>query len=299
MTRDPYCQMEYRGVEYDCYVVPTLDGTPIAVKRTGPKSNPPMVIANGVGVPWFGMHQIIQDLSRNYCVYTWDYRGIGDSIPVIKQDFTIERHASDGLRVMEWFGLDKVDMVGWSMGVPVMLEMYHQRPSGFRRMAFLFGAPGVPFISSMGKIGDFLFTSVLKGALSHPLFPIILKKFITKHLDEFIFLITKIGFVTSRADKEIFEKNVKAVLKASTLFYGSTLIELGKYDAGEILGTIGIKCFVAGGGKDTVTPAKIMEKMAVDLPNATYHSFPKASHFGVIEEKEELLSPLRSFFLSE
>ncbi|MBU1238506.1 alpha/beta hydrolase [Myxococcota bacterium] len=290
--REPYCETEFRGIIYGSFVVPASDGTPIAVKRTGNLSRPAVIVANGVGVPWFGMHEIMAQLARHFCVYTWDYRGIGESEPVIRQDFSIERHAKDGLSVANWFGLEQYSLVGWSMGVPVLLEMYRLDPGAATKLAFLYGAPGLPYVASMGRIGDRIFRSVLNGALKHRLVPVLLKKTMYRYFEPFVKFLSVSGFTSSKVDPEIIRKNVRAVLDENTLYYGTTLLELGRHNGWDVLGSISVPALVVAGGKDWVTPEATMRKMAGAISGATYLVHPNASHFGVIEEREALWEPL-------
>ncbi|MBN2724209.1 MAG: alpha/beta hydrolase [Deltaproteobacteria bacterium] len=293
--RNPYCEMDFEGLKYELFGVPSNDGTSIAVQRCGDIHNPPLIIGNGIGVRYYGLHDLVKLLAKNFCVYLWDYRGIGDSTEVINEDFSIENHAMDALNIMDWFGHESYYAAGWSMGVGVMLEMYRKNPFSIRKMAALFGSPGKPFRK------NFLFEKGFSGLLgfgsSHPWITWLVKKPLKMKKSALVRFLKKIGFASDRSDPYLFNLCVEGVLNTDSHVYAETLIGLGEHDGREVLQKISVPFYAAIGGKDWVTPAQSVKDAYNTVKNSQISFYPDASHFGIMEDHIRLNKELTSFFL--
>ncbi|MBU1379495.1 alpha/beta hydrolase [Myxococcota bacterium] len=292
----PYCDFIFLDQTLQFFGVPAGDGTSIAVQRSGNPENPPLIIGNGIGVRYWGLHEITSELSKDFCVYTWDYRGIGDSTEVATEDYSLSRHGQDALEIMNWFGYEKFHVAGWSMGVGVIMEMFRKSPQSILTMSALFGATGKPF--SKGAFFEKGIFGLLGMGSKHPFLPIFVKKAVSMNRKALISFLKRIGFASFRSNPILFEMCVDGVLATDTEIYTKTLFELGKQDASDLLGKINIPFYAAGGGKDWVTPHKNIEEAVRCIPESRYSFFPEASHFGIMEDSPRLTSEIREFIKS-
>lgn len=104
--------------------IPTSDGTRLYYYEAG--EGTPVVFCNGIGVSTASFwHRVIKPLSHDHRIIHWDYRGHGFSDPPLDEtELTIRSCADDLKLVLDELGLDKVVLVGHSMGVQVCLEFY-------------------------------------------------------------------------------------------------------------------------------------------------------------------------------
>jgi pimeloyl-ACP methyl ester carboxylesterase len=290
-----YKDIEFSGVIYKFFLVESFDGTPLSVQRIGNPKNKPLFLANGIGVSWYGLHYLVKELSKNYCVYTWDYRGIGESTPCFNNDFSINTHGKDLIFLIDHFGYKNSILGGWSMGVPVLIEAYRENPEKISKMALLFGAPGLPFESILGKTQNFIFLKTIRAMMDNIIIPVLLRKGIGLNQNLLELSLKLSGFSSFNADKDIFSLCVDGVLKSDLKAYGETLYELGIHNGWDLLPQIEIPCFVTAGGMDWVSPTESIEKMASLIKNSEFKYYPRATHFGIMEVHEIMLKSLNLF----
>ncbi|MDA3863604.1 MAG: alpha/beta fold hydrolase [Deltaproteobacteria bacterium] len=294
-----YSQKIFKNNLYNCYVIPADDGTPLAVKQIGNKTKYPLLLGNGVGVPWFGFHHLCNQLKDDFDIYLWDYRGSSESFPVGKPDFSIKNQAKDALKIMTSFGFVNFAYLGWSMGVPVGIEINRQAPGKISVLAALFGSPGHPYRESLGKTGNWSLLQAVKYGLNH-LGTASLLKFVLKSKPALIQkLFVKMGFISKDVDPELFAEVFLAVVKNNTTYYGQSLLALGKYNGWPYLEQLDFPVLVAGGGKDWVSPARTMKKMAESIKNSDYNFIEEGCHFSLMQLDEDIYSPVKYFLSSK
>jgi len=86
------------------------------------------------------------ELSQRFRVVTMDFRGHGSSSKVL-HGHTVPRYAKDIRQLIELLGLNDVVLVGWSMGVPIVLSFYEQFKNDnlIRAIGLIDGTPS-PFV---------------------------------------------------------------------------------------------------------------------------------------------------------
>lgn len=288
----------FRELEYEALSVPSFDGTPLHVERAGRPDGPVILLANGIGVRWYGFAPLFERLAPEACVLSWDYRGMGGSMPLQSGQLEIRDEAGDALAVLDALAPgQKVAALGWSMGVPVLVEAHRRDPDRFSRMALVFGAPGLPFVHAFSPNIDRVIRSILGAAVSQPVAPLLLRAVLSRIepvVREFLY---HIRFAGRRTDPELFQMCVKGVLANRLENYGRTLIGLCRHNGWDHLPDMDLPVWVAGGTADWVTPVAAMERTAQMLPDSTYHEIPEASHFGLLENHPGLLDNLARFLL--
>ncbi len=101
----------------------------------------PVAISNGLGTP-HDAWPAINERTENYRVFTWDHRGLGGSArPADESRITVADHTDDFLAVMDFYGVDRAVVIGWSVGVNIAFEAALRDQ---RRIAGVLAVAGVP-----------------------------------------------------------------------------------------------------------------------------------------------------------
>lgn len=275
--------------------VMTDDRVSLAVQVVG--RGPALVMANGIGITYQSMTRLVERFLHDFTIVMWDYRGFGASLvgPEVK-DFSMERQARDLLCVMDFLGLEEAALLGWSMGVPVILETTLAAASRVRGLISLFGAGGSPLSAGWMSVIEPVFRPAVRWMLRYP-FPV------QKALDLSVAapgpafkLLQLVNFVGRDADKSIFFANIRGERDSDKRVLGSTLLELADHSmGGEELGGIRCPTLVVAGTRDILTPPKLSRDLAAGIPGAQLEVFPGMTHFGLIEGEPALLDLLDSF----
>jgi len=117
-----------------------LDGHKIHYYVTG--TGKPVVLLTGYGVTTnFWSAPFIQCLAQNRTVYLLDYQGINTGSPASPQ-LSIKMMADDTNRTIEKLHLDHPEVVGWSMGGTVALQLAYTYPHSISELVLI--SPALP-----------------------------------------------------------------------------------------------------------------------------------------------------------
>lgn len=272
----------------------TDDGLEVAVHRTG--TGVPLLFLNGIGVHHQGIAPLLNGLVGAHDIAVPDYRCMGDSpFPGETPDMTMARHARDMLAVLDHLGWAWADVVGWSMGVPVGLELLGLAPGRVRSFVAMFGSPGRPFehgfpppASQALRLG-FTVLRCLPG-LAHrgmelsQLLPGVA-----------LGLMQAVAFVGKDVHREAFLRQVAGVASTPKEPYFQALLELADHDAWHRLPEVRCRTLVIAGEGDWLTPAATAREMARRIPGARLSVYPRLSHFGLIERPEDIAQEIDAF----
>ncbi|HEX5630321.1 MAG TPA: alpha/beta hydrolase, partial [Acidimicrobiia bacterium] len=122
--------------EVELFVVTRGRGTPVVL----------------LGGPWFGqtyLGPIANGLSGEFETVGYDPRGSGKSHPVSPAEITLEAHLEDLDGLREALGIDRVNLIGHSLGALVVLLFAARHPE--KTGALVLSHPGPPFAPEMMK----------------------------------------------------------------------------------------------------------------------------------------------------
>ena len=271
--------------------VSTDDGVDLAVQWVG--EGPAVVLANGIGVTQPGLDHIVDHLSDRYRVITWDYRGLRRSaLQNGMKDMSMPRHASDVLAILDALEEERAAVMGWSMGVPVGLEVIRQAPSRIAGYGALFGAPCPPFRTAFPAPVAAVIEGLFRFGEAHPKGAQALIEIATVWPELCWRVSSGVRFVGPHANRAIYEADVQSVVQADKKAYLSTMTHLQCHDARDVLSQVRCPSVVIAGTSDWVTPPSAAEEMAELIPDAELVIIPDATHFGVIEYGPELWDPI-------
>ena len=302
----PVLAWRYHSIETD-------DGVRLTVQTIGPSpaEAPSVVLANGIGVTTPGLDFIANHLKDRFHVICWSYRGTqslglrktahpgfrrgSNSLETSSHpscaknvDYSIRRHARDALWVMDALGVEEASVLGWSMGVPVGLEMIRAAHDRVTAIGALFGAAGRPFEQAFPPRMARVVLEAAKLLSEYPQPAQGVLELASTLPGACWEVCTRLGFVGPTAHKKNFAANVAAVAEGDRSAYFKTMVSLMEHDAADMLSSITCPVLVVGGEKDWVTPPKAARMMAEKIPHAKLVMLEMATHFGVIEYGKEL-----------
>ncbi len=273
--------------EMDIRSFETFDGTRLTYYVTGNPERPPMVIANGLGGNMMVWRHFLPFFAPMYQVFILDYRGLFQSgeAPSLK-DYTIPHHSRDLAELLKHENLINPVLVGWSMGVQVVLEFLRENPNAAKAFIALNGTYGNPFRTAFHN-------GILEKRFER------IFKFVKRHWERIIWLrphITKTalihGFIRSiqlakvagrSIDKDAFYDMTCDWIHNNLEVYSEIFVQLGWHNAVDVLPSLTVPTLVIAGTQDSFIPSYVSKDMAHRMPSADYWEIPGATHFCPIE----------------
>ena len=275
------------GVPFEHHRFVTEDGWELAVQTTG--KGPVLLFANGIAVRYSGVAPLLDEWRRHYRVVCWDYRGMGESSPEREPaDVSVQRHARDGLAVLDYLGVDKAPLIGWSMGVPVGFEMIRQQPERVTSFVPLFGTAGLPFETGFPKVVGRVLRGFFHGLAAVPQVGQVGLDLAVRFPNLSFRLMAATSFVGSEAPRRAYDNQVAGVSLVNKRTYFRTMLELARHDARDLLPHIVCPVLVVGGENDWLTPPAAAHEMAEAIPHGELLLLKNATHFGLIEHSREI-----------
>jgi pimeloyl-ACP methyl ester carboxylesterase len=227
--------------------------------------------------------RVIDGIAAHHRVIAFDNRGVGASGSAVPA--TIERMAADAIAFIRALGLEKVDLIGFSLGGGVAQVVALQAPDLVRRMILAGTGPrGGGGIDEMRKI---VAVAYAKAFLSR------------KDPREFLFFprttegkraasayLTRLQERTFDRDKKISMQARLAQLKA--------IVNGGKA-APDDLSRITVPVLVANGDNDLMVASTLSADMARRLPDAELKIYPNSGHGGIFQHHSTFVSDVLQF----
>ncbi|SDP39765.1 Pimeloyl-ACP methyl ester carboxylesterase [Nakamurella panacisegetis] len=262
----------------------------------------------GRGEPVLFIHGLISDhrtwsaqmeaLSASHRVIAPDLFGHGevdDSDGGLRQvDFSLGGHAAAIRDLLDGLGLDRVIVVGHSLGGGVALELAYLFPERVRALALV----------SSGGLGPDLSPALRLATLpgSEFVLPIIASSWIRACGNTAFGLMARLGLPLVTASTEAAwlgmgtfanAANRRAFLATSRSVIdvtGQTVSALPR-----LAGLAGRPILVVWGGRDRLIPASHAEAVRTALPDSRVEIFPRAGHFPHLDEPERFHLVLADF----
>ena len=265
----------------------TDDGVRLRYQLFGRDNGPTVLIANGIGVRYWGFTKQIEVLRGTHRIICWDYRGMGESTQDDPgSDVTMPRHARDAIQLLDHLGVERALLVGWSMGVQVSLELMRVQPERATGFVAMLGTFGRPF--QTGLIGPVapLIEALFALGQRFPHLPQGLLEFAVAFPGLTYNILTAVQFAGFDADREVLEANIAGVRDIEKSLYMRTLLALAEHDASDMLGQVSCPSLVICGNFDWVTPPRSGRFIAENIPGGVYREVKGGTHFALIERPD-------------
>jgi pimeloyl-ACP methyl ester carboxylesterase len=230
--------------------------------------------------------RVVDGIAAQHRVITFDNRGVGASTG--KTPDTIQAMASDAVTFIRALGLERVDLLGFSMGGMIAQLIAHDQPRLVRKLILAGTGPaGGEGITNVTKIAHLDF---VRGA------------FTLQDPKQFLFFtrtangrragkqfLSRLKERTDNRDKAISIRAYLTQLKA---------IHRWGLDAPADLSVIGQPVLVANGESDRMVPSNNSADLARRLPNSDLVIYPDAGHGGIFQFHEQFVGQALSFLAS-
>lgn len=280
----------------------SFDQTKIGYQVIG-KGKKTIILCNGLGGSAIAWKPLYDYLGKRYRFIMWDYRGLFHSDPPANEsNMTIQDHTADLDCIIKKENISKAILGGWSMGVQVCLEYYRRNPKVYQGMILLNGTYGYPFDTALkNPLSRFILPKV--NELAHKIVPAVqptLKPLAEKIIDwkGLVNLISRLGLVHKNLNSEVFQQVAREMLQTDLKMYHEIMRHLSEHDASDLLPKVKVPTLVIAGDEDIITPVKVAEKMAKDIPEAELFIVPHGTHYSILEFSD-LINMRVDRFLSE
>jgi pimeloyl-ACP methyl ester carboxylesterase len=259
-------------------------GVDFAYRDLGPRAGVPVIFLTHLAAVLDNWDpRVVDGVAAQHRVITFDNRGVGASSGSTPN--TIEAMAKDAVAFIRALGLEKVDLLGFSMGGMIAQVIAAHEPQLVRKLILAGTGPaGGDGITTVTRIAHL---DTLRGLLSvqDP------KQFLffTRTPDgrragkEFL---ARLKERTDNRDKAISLRSYGAQLKA--------IHRWGKKQPAD-LSAIHQPVLVANGESDRMVPTRNSVDLARRLPNADLVIYPDAGHGGIFQFHEQFVERALAF----
>ncbi len=276
--------------------IKSIDGLPIhvTIAGTGPHR---WLLPPGLGTPVLCWKYLFEYFHEKMTIVTWDPRGCYQSgIPKDPERLRVESHVEDAFAVIDEMGWQDGGFVtgGWSMGVQIGLELFHNAPHMVRALTLINGAfENVLRTAFALPIGNNMMRGVahvasLLAPLSAPVSSYLLGQ------DWALDLLKKLSIVSNNED--FFAEVAQQFKGLDFKTYFKMMLKLDEHSAREILPTVNVPTLVTAGSLDKMTPPAVCRFAHEQIPGSGYFEIPNGTHYTTIEYPEIVNLKLDQFF---
>jgi pimeloyl-ACP methyl ester carboxylesterase len=281
--------------------VKSFDGTEIAYHATRPpfKGAPAIVLANGLGGPYLAWRGQLEYFADRYRLVTWDYRGLYASRRPPRDapdDYAVEKHVRDLQAILAAEGIESASLVGWSMGVQVVLEAFRSVPGLARSLVLLNGTYGRPLdtLSPLPGAKAVLPSLVRAARLAHGIATQMTRR--ATGQPESVTWLKRMGLIGPTLDDEVFAELVHAFQQLDMEMYFRNLHAIGEHDAEDMLETIDVPTLVITGDRDAFTSPDLARRMTRRIAGAEIVIVRGGTHYTAVEFPEIVNLRIERFY---
>lgn len=290
-----------RLLAIDTRRVRSFDGTEIAYHTTrAPSADAPtVVLANGLGGTWHAWRGQMEYLADRYRFITWDYRGLFASArpsPDVDAAYAVDRHVRDLEAVLAAEKIERASLVGWSLGVQIVLEVFRRTPARVRSLVLINGTYGRPLDTLTPLPGARAVLPPLLDVLrrGHAVAARVARRAVRR--PDAAGWLRRFGLIGRTFDDARFAELAQAFETLAFEPYFRALKAAGEHDAERVLSSINVPALVIAGDRDRMTPRALAQQMARRIPEAEILVVPGGTHYVPVEYPELVSLRLERFF---
>jgi aminoacrylate hydrolase len=230
---------------------------------------PPLLLISGLGSKGTSWRPFLQHAARRHRVVTFDCRGAG-AAPALDGPISIRELARDALALLAHLGLERVPVVGRSMGGMVAQELALLAPARVERLVL---------VSTSGRVDAHLREVFLHWAeLAEAGVPARLR-----HRESMLWCLGS----AAAADAQLVAPYLRGKLVGDRpRDYALQARACAAHDALRRLSRLALPALVIAGGDDRLMPARHAEALAKAIPGAELAVIPDAGHLVHLEAPE-------------
>jgi pimeloyl-ACP methyl ester carboxylesterase len=262
----------------------SADGVDFAYRELGPTTGVPVVFLTHLAAVLDNWDpRVVDGIAKKHRIITFDNRGVGASTGSTPK--TIQAMAQDAVTFIRALGLDKVDLLGFSMGGMISQVIARDEPQLVRKMIIAGTGPaGGEGIKNVTKLSHL---DTVRGLLT------------LQDPKQFLFFTrTPNG---RRAGKEFLarlkERTANRDKPISLRSYGAQLTAIHRWGLEQPadLSVIRHPVLVANGESDRMVPTTNSVDLARRLPNTELVLYQDAGHGGIFQYHDEFVAKALEF----
>jgi pimeloyl-ACP methyl ester carboxylesterase len=274
----------------------TRDGVRLFYSAEGKRGAPPLLFCYGLVCSKLQWKYQMEYFRENYRVIYLDYRGHGQSDkPEDHRTVTIENCARDLLDLLDELGIDSVPVLGHSLGVNIILDLYRVAPHRVKALVLANGTPKDPFETMFHH--NFMQVAIPLVTKVQSVFPELLQKFWASQgtnpiNQQFVALA---GFNTRYAKREDINEYLRLTSTVELDIFLNLLHDFMRYDACSWLHEVKAPTLVIAGERDLITPPLNQRIFAELIPGSDFFLVPEGSHCSQMEKPGLVNSVIENF----
>lgn len=277
----------------------TRDGVRLYYEVEGPRNAPVLLFCYGLVCSKLQWKYQMEEFKRTHRIVFMDYRGHGQSDrPEDPGSVTIENCARDLLELLDELSIPKAAVLGHSLGVNIILDLYRLAPGRVNALVLANGTPKDPFETMFHH--NFLQVLFPLVNQAQRLFPHLLQKFWrtqgTNPVNQYFVALA--GFNPKYAKRDDINEYLRLTSTVDLDIFLHLLRDFMTYDATHWLHEVRVPTLVVAGERDLITPPANQRILAGLVPGAIYEEIPEGSHCPQMEKAEKVNEILRGFFAS-
>ena len=261
-----------------------VDGTRFAYREFGPSTGIPVVFLHhftAVIDDWDP--RVIDGIASERRVITFDNRGVGGTEG--RTPTTVSGMADDAIAFIRALGLERVDLMGFSLGGFIAQTIVTKQPALVRRI--ILSGTGPAGGDGVGKLSRRLLADMMHGLLTR-----------SDPKPYLFFTRTANGKAAATAYMDrLAERSHDRVKPTSPRGVAAQFLAIHRWGAQAPmdLGSIEHPVLVANGEDDRMLPTRASFDLAHRLPNASLRIYPDSGHGGVFQWHEKFVPQALEF----
>lgn len=226
----------------------------------------PALCLHGIGGDYSSFQPQLEKLGHERHTLAWNMPGYGRSAALESVDF--KSLAQSVIQLLDALAIEKVDLVGHSIGGMLAIEAALRYPDRVRSLVL------IATTSAFGGRDDSFKQEFLKARLA----PLDAGESMARLAERFVPEIT--GTVIEAHHQKLAVASMAAVPEAT---YREILKCLVTFNRREDVKSLSQPCCLIAGSVDRSAPAKTMDKLSGNLPDAEFHCIEGAGHLTNLE----------------
>jgi pimeloyl-ACP methyl ester carboxylesterase len=286
----------HASLEHIPELVPSFDGTSIAVRRLGSGDGTPLLIANAVGANLAVWRRVLPALLSDRRAVAWDLRGLLESGEPASDRIDPGAHAEDAITALDSSGVDRVVLASWSNGSRIALEIAARYPERVARLAIVCGGYGHSPARLFTRFEPFSVLPTVAGVAKHfsSLFGGALRSIAGRR--EISALIRHSGLVAASADVVALADLLRGFASSDPKRLLATYEAVAGSHAPTLLRSIQSPTLLVAGSRDPLTTRAMAEETARSIAGAGLLVYDGATHYLPLESPARLAEDLGRFF---
>jgi pimeloyl-ACP methyl ester carboxylesterase len=276
-------------------LVPSFDGSDVAVRSSGSGPASPLLFVNGVGATLAVWRKPLAELAAQRRWVTWDLRGLHDSPPPAIDRSDPGTHAGDALAVMDHLEIETFAVMSWSNGSRIAFEIAARHPDRVEAVSVVNGGHGQSFTRMLHNLEPSSALPLLAGVAKH--FPVVVSLALGQLIarPELPGLIRQSGLLGRSIDPAPVIETLREMAMCDPRRLLATFEAVAGSPADELLPGIQPPTLLIAGGRDRLSPVRMSEEMRDLIPQARLQVSDDATHYLPLECWERLVTDVSGF----